>query len=115
MGAAEPERVQEVEIVDRQVREIVNVLEAGRLAEAGVLRRDHPVALGQALQPALELRQAVGAVEIEERVPPAGLEDLRLEQAATDRHRAGLGHGFPLSLRLTEDGGRRTEDGGYTS
>ena len=76
MRALEPEPVEQIEIVEGQIRDVLDPLGGGRAAVAGMAREVHAEVRGEALLEREPAPGAAGAVQEHERRPRAVLEHL---------------------------------------
>src|SRR5262249_59764230 len=74
--ALDPQPVEQIEIMNRQVRDVLDPLRGRRAAVAGMAREVHAEVLGEPLLKREPASGAAGAVQEEERRPGAVLEHL---------------------------------------
>ena len=79
MRALEPEPVEQIEIVEGQIRDVLDLLGGWRAAVAGMAREVHLEVLGEALLEREPAPGAAGTVQEHERRPRAVLEHLSSE------------------------------------
>ena len=93
----DPERVEQLVVVEHEVPQVLDVLEPLRVAGARVLGRDDVVVVRQGVEQRVP-EQAAGAVDVQQRIAGAGLEhaDLEPSVAELDEGFVGLGHVTPL-------------------
>jgi hypothetical protein len=90
VGLLQPELVEKVEVIEREVENVVEVLDALPGAESGMRRRIHGETLRQITEKRGPRHRTPGTMQEDQRWALAGALDDGAELAAPDRYRDAL-------------------------